>query len=118
MNPYVALGMVLGRLFDMVEFRDLGEDVGEKTELIQELESATCAAFGEDEGEFVEDALRTDDGDLGGELADGGGGCVVDGEAEARGEANGAEHALLVFRKALQGISDGAEVARNEVSAA
>jgi hypothetical protein len=51
-------------------------------------------------------------------LADGGEGCGFDGVTEARGEADGAEHAEFVFGKTTGRLADGADDSGGEVTAA
>ena len=95
-----------------------GQDLGEEAEIEEQLEAAARASLGEDAGELVADALGADLGDLGGVAADGGGGGGVDLEVEARGEADGAQHAQLVLGEAQAGVADGADDAGGEVFAA
>jgi hypothetical protein len=49
-DPDVAFGVVLGRLLDAVEFADLGKDVGQEAERIEQLKARAGATFGEDHG--------------------------------------------------------------------
>ena len=85
---------------------------------VEKLEGAAGVAFGEHEGEFVADAFEADLVDLGGGVADGGHGAGLDGEVEAGGETDGAEHAELVFGEAQGRVADGSEDLRCEVGAA
>ena len=117
-GPDVAFGVVLGGLGDAFEAGDLGEDVGEEAEGVEELEAAAGAAFGEDAGELVADALGGDYGDVGGMALDGAGGAGLDREVETSGEADGAEHAQLVFGEAEVGVADGADEVVGEVGLA
>ena len=118
MHPDVALGVVLRGLLDAVEAVDFGEDFGEQAGLVEEFEGVAGLTFGKHAGEFVADSLAADLRDLGRKLADGGGGFRVEGVAEARGEADGAEHAELVLGEAEDGVADGADEAGGEVFAA
>ena len=70
------------------------------------------------QGELVADALAADLVDLRGGVADGGHGARLDLEVEARGEADGAQHAQLVFGEAQGGVADGAEDPGGEIVAA
>ena len=54
----------------------------------------------------------------GGEVANGGERVGLDGVAEARGEADGAQQAELVFVEAAVGIADGADDAGVEIGEA
>ena len=64
---------------------------------------------------LVADAFAGDLRDSRGELADGAFGFRFDGEVETGGEADGAEHAQLVFFKAAMGLADGADDAVAEI---
>src|SRR6185312_14161467 len=66
-------------------------------------------AFGEHFCEFVADALARNLMNLRRELLDGVKGFRFNRVMEARGEADGAQHAKLVFGETLGGIADGAD---------
>jgi hypothetical protein len=117
-RPDVAFGVELGGLRDTFEAAGLGEELGEEAGGVEELEGLAGAAFGEHFGDLGLDALGADLVDGGGELLDGGEGVGVEGEVEAGGEAEGSEHAELVFGEAEDGVSDGAEGAAGEVVSA
>ena len=108
-DPDVAFGMVLAGLGHAVELRDFGQHFFEQAGAVEQFECAAGVAFGEHAGELVADAFAADLSDSGGELADGALGFRFDGEAEAGGEADGAEHAQLVFFEAAVGLADGAD---------
>jgi hypothetical protein len=114
-DPHIALGMVLGRLLDAVEFANFGQHFFEQTCPVQRFECAAGVAFCEHAGELVADAFAADLSDSGGELADGALGFRFDGEVEAGGETHGAEHAQLVFFKAAVGLANGADDAVAEI---
>src|SRR5208283_475181 len=114
-GPDIALGVELGRLSDAAHADGFGQDFGEEAEVEEQLEAAARAALGEDSGEFVADTLGADVGDLVGVAADGGGGCGVDLEVEAGGEADGAQHSQLVLDEAQSGVADSANDAGGEV---
>ena len=117
-GPDVALGVILGGLLDALEAGDFREDLGEEAGFVEELEGAASMALCQHAGEFVADTLAADGLDFGGLGSDGGVGGGVEGEAEACGEANGAEHAKVVFFEAASGGADGAEDAGLEVGEA
>ena len=66
-------------------------------------------ALGEHAGEFVADAFAAYACNMRGERPDGGEGGLVDFEVETGGEADGAEHAQVVFFEAERWVADGAE---------
>src|ERR1035437_2514361 len=107
--------MELWRLGYAAKADDFGQDAGEQAELVQQLESTAGSAFGEDTGELVADALRADLVDVCGLAADSG---DVQVEVEARAEADGAQHAELVFGVAQFWIADGADDSAGEIFAA
>jgi hypothetical protein len=72
-------------------------------------------AFGEHASKLVADALAADLVDDVSKLADGALGFGIDGEVEARGKADGAEHAQLVFFKTAMRLADGADDAGAEI---
>ena len=96
-------GWYSGRLRDALHLHGFGEDLLEQAGGVEELEAAAGAAFGEDAGEFVADALGGDWWMVAACARDGCGGCGVDREVQARGEADGAQHAELVFGEAEGG---------------
>ena len=114
-DPDVAFRVVLGGLGDALHGFDFGEKFGEEAGLIEEFEAAVGVAVGEDAGEFGEDAFGGDFAD--GERVDGGEGGGVDLEVEAGGEADGPEHAEVVFGEAGDGVADGTDEAGGEVGA-
>ena len=73
-DPDITLGVVLRGLLDAVEAVNFGEDFRQQAGFVEELEGAAGVALGEHAGEFVADALAADLGDLGREVAKGGGG--------------------------------------------
>ncbi len=110
--------MKLRRLLDALHARDLGEDFGEEAGFVQQFEGPAGMALGEHFGQLVADALAADGVDFRGEAAHGGGCGGFDLEAEAGGEAHGAQHAQMVLFKALLGLADGADDAGVEVGEA
>jgi len=76
------------------------------------------AGAGEDAAHFVVDAFGGDAADAGGVGGEGGEGSRLNREAEAGGEADGAEEAEVVFGEAGGGVADGADEAGLEVVAA
>jgi hypothetical protein len=110
--------MILRRLLDALHASDFGENFGEEAGFVQKFKRAAGAAFGEHPGEFVADALTADDFGFVGETADGGGCGGVDLKAEPRGKANGAQHAQVIFFKALAGLADGADDTGSEIGQA
>ncbi len=114
-DPHIALGMELRRLCDALHARDFGQNFCEQAGFIEQFEGAAGMAFGEHFGQFVAHALAADGVDTRGESADGGECCRFDLEAEARGEADGAQQAQLVFFKAAIGLADGADDAGIEI---
>jgi hypothetical protein len=117
-NPNVTFGMKLGRLGHALHAGNLWEDEGEQAGLVEELKAAAGGAFGEELGELVAEALARDLADFRGELADSGKSGGLDGISEAGGEADGADHAQLVFAEAERGLADGADEAGAEIVAA
>src|ERR1700731_3550450 len=92
-DPDVAFGMELRRLRHAFQGGDFGEQFGEEAEFVEEFEAAAGGAFGEELGQLFADAFGGNDLNFVCVFADGGEGCGFDGIAEARGEADGAEHA-------------------------
>ena len=117
-GPDVAFGVEFGRLGDALHAGGLGQEDVEQSGSVEEFETAAGAAFSEDAGEFVADPFGGDGGDGGGEAREGVPGGGFDFEAEAGGEADGAEEAEAVFGEALHGVADGAEAAGVEVGEA
>jgi hypothetical protein len=109
MDPDVAFGMELGGLFDAVHLDSLGEDDLKETGGVEEFQGAARSAFAEHAGEFFADALATDGCDTGGVSLDGAEGLGFDGEAEAGGEADRAQHAKPIFFKTQGRVADGAD---------
>ena len=95
-----------------------GSNFGEQAEFVEKFEGTAGGAFGEQLGEFFADALGGDNTDFAGVFADGGEGCGFDGVAEARGEADGAEHAEFVFGETAGRLADGANDSGGEIVAA
>jgi hypothetical protein len=102
-HPYVAFGVVLRRLRDAFHARDFGQHFGEEAGFIEQLKGAAGVAFGEHLGKLVADTLAADCVNARGESADGGVSGGFDFKSEARGEADGAQQAELVFLKAALG---------------
>ena len=117
-DPDVAFGVPVGGLLDAVHGDGFGEDFGEQAEFVEKLKGSTRVTFGEHAGEFVAHALGADLINSGGKVCDGLRGFGVDVEAEAGGEADGPEHAELVFGEAGDGVADGADDAKLEIVAA
>ena len=111
-GPDVALGMIFGRLLDAFHGRDFRQHVGQQAARIQHFEAAPRAAFGEDADQFVANPLGGNPQDQRVVAADGLEGGGLDLEVEAGGEADGAQHAQMVFAKALVRVADGADDAR------
>ena len=105
----VALGVVVGRLLDALHRRDLRQHVREQAGLVEQLEAAPRGAFGEDAHDLVADALPGDAGDRRGVGANGREGRRLDGEAEARREAHGAQHAQAIL---VRSAPSGSPMAR------
>ena len=114
-GPDIALGVELGRLGDAFHASGLGKEDFEQSGGVEEFGATAGAAFGQDAGEFVADAFGGDGGDGGSEAREGVPGGGFDFEAEAGGEADGAEQTEAVFGEALRGVADGAEAAGLEV---
>src|SRR5260370_22642098 len=89
--------MELRRLRDAFHSGDLGEQLGEEAEFVEEFEATAGSALGEELGELFADAFRGNDVDFARVSADGGESCGFDGVAETRSEADGAQHAEFVF---------------------
>jgi hypothetical protein len=110
--------MELGGLLNSVHAHGFGQDLLKEACGIEQFKSATGVAFSQHQGEFVADALAADLADPGGGVADGDEGARFDFEVEARGEADGSQHAQLVFGEAQGGIPDRAENLSGEIVAA
>ncbi len=82
------------------------EKIGEARE---ELYGADAVGMFEHHAKFLADAFAADGGDIFLKGGHGVGGFGGDGEFEAGGEADGAEHAEVVFGEAGFGVADGAE---------
>ena len=107
-DPDVAFGMKLRRLFDAFHARDFRQDFGEQFGFVEKLEPSASGAFGEDFGQLVADAFGGNLEDIGREFRDCDEGAAFDGISETRGKSDGANHAQLVFAEAIFGIADGA----------
>ena len=108
-DPDIALGMILRRLFDALHAHKFRQHLGQQAAGVEKLEAAPRSTFSEDEGEFFADALRRHLGY---------GSCllpyrckrsVFDFKVQSSRKANGTQHAQLVFGEAQPGIADGAE---------
>ena len=114
----VAFGMIVGRLLDAPHARHLGEDRREQPRFGEQLEAASRRPFGEDLHDLVADALGGHVGDGGRRGADRVQRRGLDREAEAGGEADGAQHAQPIFGDARSGVADGADDAGAQVGLA
>ncbi len=85
---------------------------------MQQLEAAFGRSFAEDQSNLLADALPRDAVDLGRCPPDDAPRAGVDREVEARGDADRAQHAELVFLEAGRGVSDRAYDAARQVVAA
>ena len=108
-DPDIALGMILRRLFDALHSLKFRQYLGQQAAGVEKLEATPRRAFSEDAGEFFADALRRYLGY---------GRCLLayrrkrsgfDFKAQSSRKANGTQHAKLVFGEAQPGIADGAE---------
>src|SRR5258706_12829808 len=95
--------MELRRLRDAFHSGDFGEQLGEEAEFVEEFEATAGSALGEELGELFAGAFRGDDVDFARVSMDGGESCGVDGGAETRSEADGAQHAEVVFGETAGG---------------
>ena len=114
-DPDVAFGVELGRLGDAAQPHHFRQDACQQAELVEQLEAAGRAAFGEDPRQLVAHALGRDLVDVGGFAADA---FDLEMEVQAGGEADGAQQAQLVFGVAKLGVADGADHAAAQVVAA
>src|SRR5258708_2681863 len=110
--------MELWRLRDAFHSGDLGEQLGEEAEFVEEFEATAGSALGEEVGGFFADAVRGHDVDFARVSADGGGRCRFDGVGETRSEADGAQHAEFVFGETAGWVADGADDSCGKISAA
>src|SRR5258707_9604640 len=100
--------MELRRLREAFHSGDLGEQLGEEAEFVEEFEATAGSALGEELGEFFADTFRGNDVDFARVSTDGGESCRFDGVAETRSEADGAQHAEFVFGETAGGDDGGA----------
>ena len=107
-DPHVAFGMELRRLFDALHARDFRQDFGEQFGFVEKLEATARGAFGKDLGQLVANALGGNLENIRGKFRDRHERAALDCIAETRGKSHGANHAQLVFAEAIFGISDGA----------
>jgi len=117
-NPNVSFGVELRRLRNAFHGRDFRKQLGGKAEFVEEFEPPAGGAFGEELGELFADAFRGNDVDFARVRADSGEGFRFDNVAEARGEADGAEHAELVFGETPGRLADGADDSCGEIGTA
>ena len=117
-DPDVAFGVELRGLGDAFHGGDFGKQFAEKAEFVEEFETTAGGSFGKEFGEFFANALGGNDVDFAGVFADGGKSCGFDGVAKARGEADGAQHAELVFGEAARRLADGADGFGGKIGAA
>src|SRR5260370_16321035 len=110
--------MELRRLRDAFHSGDLGEQLGEEAEFVEEFEATAGSAVGEELGELFADAFRGHDVDFARVSEDGGESCGFDGVAETRSEADGAQHAEFVFGETARWVADGADDSCGKISAA
>ena len=115
MHEHVALGVEVGRLGDAGHGGHLGQDGGEEPRVGQQLEARPRAALGQDARDLVPDALGRDVGDGRRRGRDRGARDGLDREAEAGGEAHGAQHAQAVLGDARAGVADRADDAGAQV---
>ena len=117
-DPDVTLGMKLRRLRNTLQGGDFRENFGEEAPFVQKLEGAPGRPFREQLRKFFANALGGHDQNFAGVLADGGKGYGFDCVTEARGKADGAEHAEFVFGKTAGRLADGADDFGGEIGAA
>ncbi len=90
--------LVVGGVAVFFEAKDFLEHARESGE---ELNAVNARRRFEDQANFFAFALAADGCDFVLMQFDGGAGCFVNGKIEARGEANRAEHAQMIFGKSL-----------------
>ena len=117
MDPDVAFGMELRRLLDTFHALDFQKQFVQQATLVEQLETAASPAFGEDADEFVAHAFRRNAMDLRRKFPNRSKRTRLDGEAEARGEADGAQHPQVILFKAAVGRTDGTDDAGLEIGA-
>ena len=116
-GPDIAFRVELRGLGDALKLLEFRQDVGEEASVGEELKASGGAAFGEDASEFSLNALGGDGVDVCCVGTDGGGCGGVDGEVETGREADGAQHAELVFGEAEDWVADGPDRPCGEVFA-
>ena len=114
-NKDIALGVEVGWLFATFQRLDLGEQDGEQTGLIEQIESANARGVGENFDEFIADALGAHGSDLRRSLHQGPPGFGFDLESQRGREPHAADEPQLVLGEARMGIADAAEDACAEV---
>ncbi len=97
MQPYIAFGMVLRRLFHAFHSCHFRQDDRQQTAAVEQFEPAARAAFGEDTRQFVADPLGGDGADEGMVSLDGSESARIDFEFQARGEADRAQEAEMIL---------------------
>src|SRR6185312_6618259 len=110
--------MLVGRLRNSFHRGGFGKNIEEKAGCIQQFKSAPGAAFGQNARDLVSNALSRNAFDIGVKIADGVECGGIDFEAEAGGEAHGAQHAKVVLAKSFKWIADRPDDAVIEVGAA
>ena len=111
----VAFGMKLGGLLDAFQGVNFRENVFEQSGITEQFETASCAAFGEDQYQLVVNALDACFGNCRCDLGDGAVGFIIDYEVEPCGESDGAEYSEVVFLESFLWFPDGANGTRCEV---
>lgn len=114
-DPHVAFRMILRRLRNIFHSGDFRKEFGKKAEFVEEFEGGTRGAFGEKFAELFADAFCRNDVNFMGVLANRLEGKWFDAESKAGREANGAQHAQLVFGEAAGRLADGADDAGLEI---
>ena len=115
MHPHVALGMKLRGLLDALHARNFGQHFAEQAGFVKQFERRARAALGEHAGEFVAHAFPAYGLNTRSQGTDRAFCFCFQVKAEARGEAHRAQHAQMVFLKALLGAADGADHAGIEI---
>ena len=104
---YVALGMVLRRLFTAEGGGQLRQHLGQQPALVQQVEPARGVRWAEQLKQLVADTLGAHLADGGGLLLYGGECLRLDLEPKLRREPHGAEQAQPVLTEALRRVANG-----------
>ena len=117
-RPHIAFRVVLRRLLDALQRRNLRQNHFQQSRFIQQLETASRPALAENAADLVANPLDRDLVDRGRLFVDRLERRGLDLEPEPRSEADSPQHPQLVFREPFVGIADRSNPAIRQIGVA